>query len=55
VGLIMLKGPLLVAFITGIIILALTWWFKKKDFPFLIKILPGTITLITAAIIFYIS
>ena len=51
----MLQVPLLMAFTSGIIILALTWWFKEKDFPILIRILPGTITIIVSAISFYIG
>ncbi|WP_000979292.1 MULTISPECIES: YesK family protein [Bacillus cereus group] len=51
----MLLGPLLMALLPGGIILALTWWFSKKDFPFLIRMLPGLITIMAAAILFYIG
>ncbi|WP_325034778.1 hypothetical protein [Lentibacillus sp. Marseille-P4043] len=51
----MFSGPLLMALIPGIVVLIVTWWFRKKGFPFLVKMLPGIITIITAAIIFYIG
>lgn len=55
VDIMMLLRPLLMALLTGVIILVLTWWFSKKDFPFLIRMLPGLITIIAAAILFYIG
>ena len=51
----MIFGPLLVALIPGIIIWTLTWWLSKKGFSGLIKMLPGTIAVIAAFILFYIS
>ncbi|MGE7603298.1 YesK family protein [Peribacillus sp. NPDC097675] len=51
----MIFGPMLVALIPGIIIWTLTWWLSKKGFSRLIKVLPGTIAVISALILFYIS
>lgn len=53
--LMMIFGPLLVALIPGIIIWTLTWWLSKKGVPHLIKMLPGTLAVISAFILFYIS
>lgn len=47
--------PLLMALLPGVIIVLLTWWLSKKNFPFLIKMLPGIITIIAATILFYIG
>ncbi|MGP4070348.1 hypothetical protein ACTWP7_17235 [Halobacillus sp. B29] len=49
----MLNGPLLVSLIPGIVVLTLTWWFSKKGFSLLIRMLPGSILTIVAAIVFY--
>ena len=49
----MLLGPLLIELIPVVIILALTWWFSKKEFPFLIKMLPGIASVIVAISIVY--
>ncbi|MFJ7737696.1 hypothetical protein ACIQ2D_15385 [Lysinibacillus sp. NPDC097287] len=49
----MLLGPLLLSFIPVVIILALTRWFRNKEFPFLIKILPGLVSIVVAITLFY--
>lgn len=51
----MLTGPLLMAIIPGVIILIITWWLSKKGFPLVVKLLPSIITIIAAAILFYIG
>ncbi|MFJ7745166.1 YesK family protein [Peribacillus sp. NPDC097295] len=51
----MIFGPMLVALIPGIIIWTLTWWLSKKGVSPLIKMLPGTIAVISALILLYIS
>ncbi|WP_181350025.1 YesK family protein [Thalassobacillus sp. CUG 92003] len=51
----MLYGPLLVSLIPGIIVLALTWWFRKKEFSLLMRMLPGCLLTIGAVILFYIG
>ena len=53
--LMMLVGPFLMALIPGIIILTLTWWFSKKGFSFFVRMLPGILTIIVAAFLFYIG
>lgn len=49
----MLLGPLLLSLIPVVIILSLTRWFIKKEFPFLIKMLPGIVSIIVAFTFFY--
>ncbi|WP_416150092.1 hypothetical protein ACM26V_03590 [Salipaludibacillus sp. HK11] len=51
----MLLAPFLTAFILGIIILMLTYWFSKKGFSLFIRMLPGIIAIIGAVILFYIG
>ena len=49
----MLLGPLLLSLIPVFIILALTRWFRKKEFPVLIKMLPGIVSIVVAVTLFY--
>ncbi|NIK11653.1 YesK family protein [Alkalibacillus almallahensis] len=51
----MVVAPFLMALIPGIIVLTLTWWFNKKEFHQIIRILPGILLIIAAAILFYIG
>ncbi|QGH34472.1 hypothetical protein GI584_10720 [Gracilibacillus salitolerans] len=51
----MLLGPFLMALILGIIILTFTWWFSNKGFTLFVRMLPGTIAIIVAVILFYIG
>lgn len=51
----MILGPMLVALIPGIVIWTVTWWLSKKGVSRLIKMLPGTVAIISALILFYIS
>lgn len=51
----MLLAPFLIALIPGIIILLLTWWFKKKNFSLSVRIVPGIIGVVGAIVLFYIG
>jgi hypothetical protein len=51
----MILVPFLIAFIPGIILIVVTWWFRKKSYPLFVRMLPGTLLSITAVIILYIS
>lgn len=51
----MIFVPFLVAFVIGIIILLVTWWFKKINLPLFGRIIPGVLTVIAAIILFYIG
>ena len=49
----MLLGPLVIALIPVILVLMLTKWFSKKEFPFLIIVLLGVISFVIAISLFY--
>ncbi|WP_237049360.1 YesK family protein [Lentibacillus amyloliquefaciens] len=51
----MLSGPLLMSLIPGVVILLVTWWFKKMNFSLFVRIIPGVLTVIAAIILFYIG
>ena len=51
----MVLVPFLIAFIPGIILMVVTWWFGKNGYPLFVRMLPGTILSISAVIIFYSS
>lgn len=51
----MYLGPFLMALIPGTIILVLAWWFSKKGFSLFVRMLPGILSIIAAAILFYIG
>lgn len=51
----MLSGPLLMSIIPGIVILLVTWWFKKMNFSFFVRLIPGIVTVLAAIILFYIG
>ena len=48
----MLLGPLLIALIPVVIILACYRWVRTKEIPFLIKMLPGIVSFVMAILIF---
>ncbi len=49
-------GLLLVALIPGIVILLVTWWFKRMGLSLFIRLIPGILTVIAAVVIlFYID
>ncbi|MBM7601022.1 hypothetical protein JOC34_003443 [Virgibacillus halotolerans] len=41
--------------IPGIVILLVTWWFKKMNFSLFVRIMPGIFTVIASIILFYIG
>lgn len=49
----MLFGPILLALIPVVIILAITRWLSEKEFPLLIVFLPGIVSIMVAINIFY--
>ncbi|RWR15258.1 YesK family protein [Siminovitchia fortis] len=51
----MLSGPLLISLIPGFVILLVTWWFRKMNFPLSAQVIPGILTVIAAIVLFYIS
>ncbi|WP_083934616.1 YesK family protein [Siminovitchia fordii] len=51
----MFSGPLLMSLIPAIVILLVTWWFRRMNFPLFARIIPGIITVIAAIFLFYIG
>lgn len=51
----MIFVPFILAFVIGVIILLITWWFNKMNFPLIGRIVPGVVTVIAAIILFYIG
>lgn len=51
----MLSGPLLISLIPGFVILFVTWWFRRMNFPMSAQIIPGILTVIAAIVLFYIG
>lgn len=51
----MIGGPLLIALLPGVLILVLTWLFRKMKWNKVIRMAPSILTLITAAVLFYIG
>lgn len=49
----MLIGPILLALIPVVIILAITKWLCEKKYPLLIELLPGIVSILIAINIFY--
>ncbi len=51
----MLFGPLFMSFIPGIVVLLVTWWFRRMNFSLFVRLTPGMLTVIAAMILFYVS
>lgn len=51
----MLSMPFLIALIPGIVIILVTWWFKRMNFSLIVRIIPGTLLVIVGIILFYIG
>ncbi|MFP8644302.1 hypothetical protein ACLHWY_22430 [Priestia aryabhattai] len=51
----MIGGPLLIALLPGVLILVLTWLFRKMKWNKVIRMAPSILTVITAAVLFYIG
>ncbi|MGE7185633.1 YesK family protein [Peribacillus sp. NPDC006672] len=51
----MLGVPLLIACVPGIMIILLSWWFRKLNLSLFVRLLPGVLTFIASIILFYIS
>ncbi|UJL45179.1 hypothetical protein KFZ58_12235 [Virgibacillus sp. NKC19-16] len=51
----MIFGPLFVALVPGIIIITLAWWFRRKGYSLLVRMLPGSFATIATIILFYIG
>ncbi|MGG2087381.1 YesK family protein [Priestia aryabhattai] len=51
----MIGGPLLIALLPGVLILVLTWLFRKMKWNKVIRMAPSILTVITATVLFYIG
>ncbi|GAB1770231.1 YesK family protein [Priestia megaterium] len=51
----MIGGPLLIALLPGVLILMLTWLFRKMKWNKVIRMIPSMLTVIAAAVLFYIG
>ncbi|WP_163527839.1 YesK family protein [Halobacillus ihumii] len=51
----MIGGPFLVAIVPGVLVLLITWWFRKLNFSLFVRIVPSILTVIAAIILFYIG
>ncbi|MDT0145003.1 YesK family protein [Priestia aryabhattai] len=51
----MIGGPLLIALLPGVLILMLTWLFRKMKWNKVIRMLPSMLTVIAAAVLLYIG
>ncbi|MBX9967755.1 hypothetical protein H7K06_09475 [Priestia aryabhattai] len=51
----MIGGPLLIALLPGVLILVLTWLFRKMKWNKVIRMNPSILTLMAAAVLFYIG
>ncbi|WP_129703183.1 YesK family protein [Priestia megaterium] len=51
----MIGGPLLIALLPGVLLLLVTWLFRKMKWKKVIRMLPSMLTVIAAAVLFYIG
>lgn len=50
-----LKVAALLPVVVGIVVLLVTWWFRKMNFSLFVRMIPGVLTIATAVILFYIG
>ncbi|MBX9986239.1 YesK family protein [Priestia aryabhattai] len=51
----MIGGPLLIALLLGVLLLLVTWLFRKMKWNKVIRMIPSMLTVIAAAVLFYIG
>lgn len=51
----MIGGPLLIALLLGVLVLLVTWLFRKMKWNKVIRMTPSILTLMAAAVLFYIG
>jgi len=51
----MLGVPFLAAFVPGVFIILLTWWFRRKRLSVFIRVIPSALTLIASGIYIYVG
>ena len=51
----MIGGPLLIALLAGVLVILVTWLFRKMKWNKVIRMLPSMLTVMAAAILFYLG
>ncbi|MQR85084.1 hypothetical protein GFV16_03895 [Bacillus megaterium] len=51
----MIGGPLLIALLPGVLLLLVTWLLRKMKWNKVIRMIPSMLTVIAAAVLFYIG
>ncbi|MED3913084.1 YesK family protein [Priestia megaterium] len=51
----MIVGPLLIALLPGVLLLLVTWLFRKMKWNKVIRMIPSMLTVMAATILFYIG
>ncbi|WP_337134261.1 YesK family protein [Priestia megaterium] len=51
----MIGGPLLIALLPGILVILVTWLFRKMKWNKFIRMIPSMLTVMAAAVLFYIG
>lgn len=51
----MIGGPLLIALLLGVLVLLVTWLFRKMKWNKVIRMAPSILTLMATAVLFYIG
>ncbi|MED4795788.1 YesK family protein [Priestia megaterium] len=51
----MIGGPLLIVLLPGVLLLLITWLFRKMKWNKVVRMLPSMLTVIAAAVLFYIG
>lgn len=51
----MIGGPLLIALLPGVLLLLVTWLFRKMKWNKVIRMIPSMLTVMAATILFYIG
>lgn len=48
----MISGPLLIALVPGVLVILVTWLFRKMKWNKVVRMAPSILTVITAAVLF---
>ena len=51
----MIGGPLLIALLPGVLVILVTWLFRKMKWNKVIRMIPSMLTVMAAAVLFYIG
>lgn len=51
----MIGGPLLIALLPGILVILVTWLFRRMKWNKVVRMIPSMLTIMAAAVLFYIG